>query len=132
MRANSESIGSAVAEPLRVKEARSSARAELRKLRAALSHIDAEPGPLPLSELRDDHVRALIGSLRGSGISPARERAVLNAINALRPRPPAAAAQQPTPTDAMRALGGQPATFASATRHILSASVIALTIVTLA
>ena len=81
------SVGAAAAELLRAAEAGSSSRAELRELRSALSHIDAELGPMPLSELRDDHVRALVGSLREAGLSASRERAVLDAIDALRPRP---------------------------------------------
>ena len=130
------SVGAAAAELLRAAEAGSSSRAQLRELRAALSHIDAELGPMPLSELRDDHVRALVGSLRAAGLSASRERAVLDAIDALRPRPrprrSAGPAQPPTPTDAMLALGGQLATFASVTLLILFAAVIALTVLTLA
>jgi len=126
------SVGAAVAELLRAEEAGSSSRAELRELRAALSHIDAELGPMPLSELRDDHVRALVGSLRDAGLSPSRERAIVDAMDALRPPRTERASNQPTPTDAMVALGTQVATFASVALFILLAGVIALTIVTLA
>ena len=45
---------------------------------------------------------------------------------------PPARPQPPTPTDAMVALGGQLATFASVTLFILFAGVIALTVLTLA
>jgi hypothetical protein len=126
------SVGAAAAELLRAAEAGSSSRAELRELRAALSHIDAELGPMPLSELRDDHVRAVVGSLRDAGLSPSRERAIVNAIDALRPRATSRASNQPTPTDAMLAVGGRLATFASVMLFTLLAGVIALTVVTLA
>jgi hypothetical protein len=130
MRADSETVGEAVAELLRAEEAGSSSRAELRELRAALSHIDAEVGPMPLSELRDEHVQALVVSLREAGLSPSRERAVVDAMDALRRTSPPST--QPTPTDAMLAVGGQLATGASVILLVLFVGVIALTVLTLA
>jgi hypothetical protein len=125
-------VGAAVAELLSTAEATASTRSELRELRAALSHIDAELGPLPLRSLDDARVAELVGTLRAAGLSPERERAVVRALDALRPRRPVVPANAPTPTDAMLALGTRAATLASASIFLLFAAVIALAVVTLA
>jgi hypothetical protein len=134
-------IAAASAELLSGAEATASSRSELRELRAALSHIDAELGPLPLGSLDDEHVATLVRNLRAAGLSSERERAVMGAIAALRGRRPASApaaapaaprASEPTPTDAMLALGTRVATLASVSVFLLFAAVIALAVVTLA
>jgi hypothetical protein len=143
-------VSAAGAELLSAAEASSSTRSELRELRAALSHIDAELGPLPLRSLDDERVAAFVANLREAGISPQRERAIVRALGALRPgRPavpvpvpasatpatparPAPPANAPTPTDAMLALGTRVATLASVAIFLLFAGVIALAVVTLA
>ena len=134
-----QTIAAASAELLSDAEATASSRSELRELRAALSHIDAELGPLPLSSLDDEHVARLVRNLRAAGLSPERERAVMRAIAALRGRPPAPVptaavprASEPTPTDAMLALGTRVATLVSVSVFLLFAVVIALAVVTLA
>jgi hypothetical protein len=137
-----QTVAAAAAELLSDAEATASSRSELRELRAAVSHIDAELGPLPLSSLDDEHVATLVRNLRAAGLSSDRERAVMRAIAALRerrPRRPAAvpaAAEgslaEPTPTDAMLALGTRVATLASVSVFLLFAAVIALAVVTLA
>jgi hypothetical protein len=139
-----QTIAAAAAELLSDAEATASSRSELRELRAALSHIDAELGPLPLSSLDDEHVATLVRNLRAAGLSSDRERAVMRAIAALRGRRPAPApvpapaapaparASEPTPTDAMLALGSRVATLASVSVFLLFAAVIALAVVTLA
>ena len=143
-----QTIAAAAAELLSDAEATASSRSELRELRAALSHIDAELGPLPLSSLDDEHVATLVRNLRAAGLSSERERAVMRAIAALRGRRPApvprpgpsararsrssARASEPTPTDAMLALGSRVATLASVSVFLLFAAVIALAVVTLA
>lgn len=141
-----QTIAAAAAELLSDAEATASSRSELRELRAALSHIDAELGPLPLSSLDDEHVATLVRNLRAAGLSSDRERAVMRAIAALRGRRPApvpagpapapaaapARASEATPTDAMLALGTRVATLASVSVFLLFAAVIALAVVTLA
>ncbi len=142
-----QTIAAAAAELLSDAEATASSRSELRELRAALSHIDAELGPLPLSSLDDEHVATLVRNLRAAGLSSERERAVMRAIAALRGRRPApvpvpapaasapappARASEATPTDAMLALGSRVATLASVSVFLLFAAVIALAVVTLA
>jgi hypothetical protein len=138
-----QTIAAAAAELLSDAEATASSRSELRELRAALSHIDAELGPLPLSSLDDEHVATLVRNLRAAGLSSERERAVMRAIAALRERRPSRPAavptaapvpraSEPTPTDAMLALGTRAATLASVSVFLLLAAVIALAVVTLA
>ena len=125
-------VGAAGAELLSAAEANASSRAELRELRAALSHIDAELGPLPLRALDDGRVQALVDSLRAAGLSPERERAIVSAVDALRSQRPAGPVDGPTPTDVMLVLGTRLATFASAGVFILFAGIVALAVVTLA
>jgi hypothetical protein len=125
-------VGAAGAELLSAAEANASSRAELRELRAALSHIDAELGPLPLRALDEEHVQALVGSLRAAGLSPERERAIVSAVDALRSQRPTGPVDGPTPTDVMLVLGTRLATFASAGVFILFAGIVALAVVTLA
>jgi hypothetical protein len=125
-------VGAATAELLSAAEANASSRAELRELRAALSHIDAELGPLPLRELDEEHVQALVGRLRAAGLSPERERAIVSAVDALRSQRPTGAVDGPTATDVMLALGSRLATFASVSVFILFAGIVALAVVTLA
>ena len=125
-------VGAASAELLSAAEANASSRAELRELRAALSHIDAELGPLPLRALDDEHVQALVGGLRVAGLSPERERAIVSAVDALRSQRPTGPVDGPTPTAAMLALGTRLATFASASVFIAFAGIVALAVITLA
>src|SRR5215210_4046749 len=84
-------VGAAIATLLRAAEvgrARNTAgepytRSEVRELRAALGHVEAELGSLPLRLLRHHHVEALLDDLRSEGLSPHRERGILDALDAL-------------------------------------------------
>ena len=157
-RRDRSSVGAAVAELIRAAEdgraqgpgGETYTRAQLRDLRAALSHVDAELGSLPLQSLRHRHVDALLGDLREGGLSARRENAILDALDLLyaqraasrterttsrtgrgasRTERPAAAR---TPTDAMLALGARVAWWASATIFVLFAGVVVLLAVALA
>jgi hypothetical protein len=91
-----------------------------RDLRAALNHIDAELGTMPIGSVRPRHVTALLDDLHGAGLSLRRVTAVADALRAVfayaveqrlvavspmpGPAPPAAAAA-PTPTYTMLAVG---------------------------
>jgi hypothetical protein len=57
--------------------------AQLRELRAALSHVDSELGTMPLQTLREDHIAALLDELRAEGLSPGREIAIIGAVGSL-------------------------------------------------
>jgi hypothetical protein len=95
-----------------------------RELRAALWHIDAELGTMPVRDIRPRHVTALLDDLRRAGLSASRSDAVedalhalfafavsrrLVAVNPMTGPPPAAAPppSTPTPTFAMVALGAR-------------------------
>ncbi len=81
-----------------------------RELRAALSHVDADLGTMPLSSLRNRHVAELLDDLRAEGLSERRETAILDAVRSLSAfsaGPPAATT--PTPTHTMLALGARAA-----------------------
>jgi hypothetical protein len=96
-----------------------------RELRAALGHIDAELGTMPVRNVRPRHLTALIDDLRRAGLSANREATVAEALHAVftfavdrrliavNPMggtpPPAPAAPQsgPTPTFTMLALGAR-------------------------
>jgi hypothetical protein len=118
--------------------------AERRELRAALSHVDAELGPMPLRDVRSRHVAALLDDLHDAGLSPRRETAVVDALRSLygfaiahglvsddpTPAPAAAAAPitpapasttAPTPTLTMRALGARVAVWTAWTIAIVFA-----------
>src|SRR4051794_39542723 len=58
-------------------------RAEVRELRAALGHVEAELGSLPLRLLRHHYVEALLDDLRAAGLSAHREGAILDGLDAL-------------------------------------------------
>jgi hypothetical protein len=93
-----------------------------RDLRAALNHVDAELGTMPIGSVRPRHVTALLDDLHGAGLSLRRVTAVAGALRAVfayaveqrlvavspmpGPAPPAAAAAPtPTPTYTMLAAG---------------------------
>ena len=91
-----------------------------RELRAALNHVDAELGTMPIGSVRPRHVTALLDDLHGAGLSLRRVTAVADALRAVfayaveqrlvavspmpGPAPPAAAAA-PTPTYTVLAVG---------------------------
>ena len=91
-----------------------------RDLRAALNHVDAELGTMPIGSVRPRHVTALLDDLHGAGLSLRRVTAVADALRAVfayaveqrlvavspmpGPAPPAAAAA-PTPTYTVLAVG---------------------------
>jgi hypothetical protein len=54
-----------------------------RELRAALSHVDAELGSMRVRYVRARHIAALLDDLESAGISPRREAAVVEALDAL-------------------------------------------------
>jgi hypothetical protein len=54
-----------------------------RELRAALSHVDADLGTMPVRNVRTRHVSALLDDLEAAGISPRREEAVIDALDGL-------------------------------------------------
>jgi hypothetical protein len=105
--------------------------AEVRDLRAALGHVDAELGGEPVRAVRAADIEALVGRLRAAGLSERRLAAMLEALRALDryagqrradPLPvprlsdpaeekpgsaPPAPAPGPTPTQAVLALGAQ-------------------------
>jgi hypothetical protein len=56
---------------------------ERRELRAALSHIAAELGTMPIRAVRARHVVGLLDDLRDEGLSPRRETAVVDALGSL-------------------------------------------------
>jgi len=103
---------------------------ERRELRAALSHVDAELGSLPLRDVSPRRVDELIDDLRAEGLSESREAAILDAVDELfdfaRARPPAdrdpidgpepqgTAVASPTPTATMLALGTHLASWTAA------------------
>jgi hypothetical protein len=54
-----------------------------RDLRAALSHVDAELGTMPVRSVRTRHVVTLLNDLRGAGLNAWRETAIEGALEAL-------------------------------------------------
>lgn len=54
-----------------------------RELRAALSHVEAELGTMPVRAVRTRHVTALLDELRRAGLSPRRETAIVEALRSL-------------------------------------------------
>jgi hypothetical protein len=143
-RRDRSSVGGAIAELVRAAEdgrARGPAgetytRAQLRDLRSALSHLDAELGSLPLQSLRHRHVDALLQDLREEGLSARRENALLVALDLLYAHRAESRKERPaetrTPTDAMLALGARVAWWASATVFVLFACVLVVLAVALA
>jgi hypothetical protein len=111
-------VSGAIAELVRTADS----AARQRELRAALSHVDADFGTMPLSSLRSRHVAALIDDLREAGLSARREAAILDAVRSLSElavvRP---AATTPTPTHTMLALGARAAVWTSWTIAIVFA-----------
>jgi hypothetical protein len=100
---------------------RDTAPGDERELRAAISHVDAELGTLPVRSVRPRHLEALLDDLRNAGLSLRREAAMVDALHALfafaiarglvaadptpapaasrrPPRPPRPAPSTPTPT----------------------------------
>jgi hypothetical protein len=111
-------VSDAIAELVRSE----SSTARQRELRAALSHVDADLGTMPLSSLRSRHVVALLDDLREAGLSARREAAILDAVDSLSglaADPPAATT--PTPTHTMLALGARAAVWTSWTIAIVFA-----------
>lgn len=115
-------LGAVIAEFMRATDAGAD-----RELRAALTHVDAELGTMPVGAVRPRHLTALLEDLREAGLSPRREAVVVEALHAVfafavarglvaaDPTPGAAprraappdAATAPTPTFAMLALGAR-------------------------
>jgi hypothetical protein len=56
---------------------------ERRELRAALSHVDAELGTMPIRTVRPRTLVGLLGDLRAAGLSPRRRVAVIEALRSL-------------------------------------------------
>lgn len=54
-----------------------------RELRAAISHVDAELGTIPVRAVRSRHVSAMLARLRRAGLSSRRQSAVLEALHSL-------------------------------------------------
>ena len=73
------SLGAVIAEFLRV----TGPGDDDRELRAALSHVDAELGTLPVRSIRPRHLTALLDGLRSAGLSRRREAAIVDALHAL-------------------------------------------------
>ena len=99
--------------------------ARQRELRAALTHVDADLGTMPLSSLRNRHVAALLDDLREAGLIARRETAILDAVRSLSEfdaDPPAAIT--PTPTLTMLALGARVAVWTSWTIAIVFAALL--------
>jgi hypothetical protein len=106
------SLGAVIAELLAEPEAHAD-----RELRAALHHVDAELGTLPVAGVRPRHVAALLDDLHRAGPSPRREAAVTDALQrlfayavarrlvAVNPMPGPPPAPTPTPTFTMLAAG---------------------------
>jgi hypothetical protein len=79
--------------------------AERRELRAALSHVDAELGTMPLRDVRPRDVTALLNDLREAGLSERRETTLVGALDLLfafagdsAPAPTPTPMPTPTPT----------------------------------
>jgi len=116
-------VSEAIAELMRT----AGSPAQRRDLRAALSHVDAGLGTMPMGSLSNRHVAALLDDLREAGLSPRRETAILHAVRSLSEFAadlPAASPQPattPTPTLAMLALGTRVAAWTAWTIAIVFA-----------
>ena len=132
--------------------------AKRRELRAALSHVDAELGTMPLRLVRRRHVAAMLDDLRDAGLSPRREDAVEDAVGSLfdfarsrglvaagpvtdpparavEPPPPAAVvapARPATATATMLALGARVATWTAVAIFIIFAALLIALVLELA
>jgi site-specific recombinase XerD len=119
--------------------------AERRERRAALSHVDAGLGTMPIRSVRTRNLAALLDDLYEAGLSARREAAVVDALHSLYafaiarglvaddPTPGGAAAATPapmpapattpatTPTLTMLALGARAAVWAAWTIGIVFA-----------
>jgi hypothetical protein len=91
--------------------------ARQRELRAALSHVDAHLGTMPLESLRSRDIAELLDELRAEGLSERRETAILEAARSLLAGDPPV----PTPTQTMLALGARAAVMTSWTIAIVFA-----------
>jgi hypothetical protein len=101
-----------------------------RELRAALSHIDAELGTMPVRSVRPRHLSTLLDDLRAAGLGARREATMVDALHGLfafalarrlvaadptpgttplrtPAAPPRTPSRSPTPTLAMLALGAR-------------------------
>ena len=116
---------------------------ERRELRAALSHVDAELGTMPMRAIRTRNVMAMLDDLYEAGLSARRQDAVVDALRSLYafaigrglvlddPTPGAAAvatlaaaptpATAPTPTLTMLTLGARLAAWTAWTIAIVFA-----------
>jgi hypothetical protein len=56
---------------------------ERRRLRAALSHVEAGLGTMPIRAVRPRHVATLLDHLQDAGLSDRREAAVVEALHSL-------------------------------------------------
>jgi hypothetical protein len=61
----------------------SGSAAERRGLRAALSHVDAELGTMPIRAVRTRHLTALLDELYDAGLSARREAGIVDALHSL-------------------------------------------------
>jgi hypothetical protein len=74
---------SSVAEVIRTFVGAVDPSGERRGLRAALGHVEAELGTMPIRAVRRRHVTALLDNLRRGGLSDRREAAVVGALHSL-------------------------------------------------
>ncbi|HEX5617313.1 MAG TPA: hypothetical protein VFX51_02785 [Solirubrobacteraceae bacterium] len=72
------SLGAVIAEFMRATDSGAD-----RELRAALTHVDAELGTMPVRTVRPRHLTALLEDLREAGLSPRREALVVEALHAV-------------------------------------------------
>jgi hypothetical protein len=72
------SLGAVIAEFMRATDSGAD-----RELRAALTHVDAELGTMPVGTVRPRHLTALFEDLREAGLSPRREALVVEALHAV-------------------------------------------------
>ena len=73
------SVSTVIAELVRT----TGSSAARRELRAALSHVDAELGTMPLRAVRSRHLTALLDDLDDAGLSARRQTAVVDALHSL-------------------------------------------------
>ena len=150
------SVSSVIAELVRT----TGSPAERRELRAALSHVDAELGAMPLRAVGSRHLTAVLDDLDDAGLSARRQTAVVDALHSLyafaiarglvpadplaeparlrrRPRAPrtAALAEPPparTPTLTMVALGARVAVWTAWAMTIIFGLLLAALVIELA
>lgn len=72
------SLGAVIAEFVRATDG-----AERRRLRAALSHVAAELGTLPIRAVRRRHLTDLLDELRDAGLTESREATIVEALRSL-------------------------------------------------